>query len=277
MKVCNKCKKEKSLLEFGLHKNKKNGRESTCKQCRHDYYIENKEILSEKSKQSYLKSKDKRSEKKKEWYLKNRESILKKSVQKDKEYALKNSDKIKKRKQEYYLKNKEKINIKNNEYALNNKKLISEKNKRYRKNNKDKILTHLKSKRDSDPSYKLTINIRSMFRRQLKTSLIKKNDMFFNYTEKRMNKYIEHFKKTCPNEFISVIEKNKYHIDHIIPCSAYDFSDKEEIKKCWQPENLRLIPAKENIIKSNKIDFELVEYYNIKHLLPSKLELNKNR
>ena len=43
----------------------------------------------------------------------------------------------------------------------------------------------------------------------------------------------------------------KYHIDHIIPVSAYDFSIESDIKKCWNPRNLRIISAKENMIKKN--------------------------
>jgi hypothetical protein len=38
----------------------------------------------------------------------------------------------------------------------------------------------------------------------------------------------------------------KYHIDHIKPCCSFDFSNKEQVKSAFAPENLRWLPEKEN-------------------------------
>ena len=43
------------------------------------------------------------------------------------------------------------------------------------------------------------------------------------------------------------------HIDHIVPCSSFDFSDEEQQRKCFHYTNLQLLPAHENLAKSNKI------------------------
>jgi hypothetical protein len=63
--------------------------------------------------------------------------------------------------------------------------------------------------------------------------------------------------KTMPNgctwvDFIS----GGLHIDHIIPVTAFNFTSPEDIdfKRCWALSNLRLLPARENIIKSNHLD-----------------------
>lgn len=47
----------------------------------------------------------------------------------------------------------------------------------------------------------------------------------------------------------------KLHIDHIYPKSLFQYQtvDDEAFKKCWGLENLQLLPAIENIKKSNKI------------------------
>ena len=49
--------------------------------------------------------------------------------------------------------------------------------------------------------------------------------------------------------------EGKLHIDHIIPISAFNFTKPEHInfKRCWGLSNLRLLPAKENRIKKDKI------------------------
>jgi len=45
-------------------------------------------------------------------------------------------------------------------------------------------------------------------------------------------------------------------IDHIIPRSAFNFTKPEhtDFRRCWALENLRLLPAKENMIKHDRLD-----------------------
>ena len=45
------------------------------------------------------------------------------------------------------------------------------------------------------------------------------------------------------------------HIDHIIPISAFNFIKHEhaDFKRCWSLDNLRLLPAHENLRKNNKL------------------------
>ena len=49
--------------------------------------------------------------------------------------------------------------------------------------------------------------------------------------------------------------EGKLHIDHIIPIDVFNFDSPEQIafKKCWGLKNLRLLSARENIIKNNKL------------------------
>ena len=70
------------------------------------------------------------------------------------------------------------------------------------------------------------------------------------------NSLMKHLKKTIPegynwNDYL----EGKLHLDHIDPISAFNFSKPEhtDFKRCWALSNLRLLPAKENIAKSNKL------------------------
>ena len=49
--------------------------------------------------------------------------------------------------------------------------------------------------------------------------------------------------------------EGKLHIDHIIPIKAFIFNkpEDEEFKQCWSLHNLRLLPAEENLSKSDNI------------------------
>ena len=56
--------------------------------------------------------------------------------------------------------------------------------------------------------------------------------------------------------------RTNYHIDHIIPISAYNLDDINEIKKCNNPFNLRWLRAKENMSKGDRIrpqDLEIIK------------------
>jgi hypothetical protein len=44
-----------------------------------------------------------------------------------------------------------------------------------------------------------------------------------------------------------------WHLDHIIPCTAFDLTDPEQIKKCFHYTNTQPLWAKDNINKSNTI------------------------
>lgn len=45
-----------------------------------------------------------------------------------------------------------------------------------------------------------------------------------------------------------------WHMDHIKPCSLFDFTDKEQFKECWHYSNIQPLWAAENLAKSNKYE-----------------------
>lgn len=55
-----------------------------------------------------------------------------------------------------------------------------------------------------------------------------------------------------------------WHIDHVYPCSLFDFSKEAERSKCFNWTNLTPLEAIENIKKSNKLDTKLIQQYRSK-------------
>jgi len=49
---------------------------------------------------------------------------------------------------------------------------------------------------------------------------------------------------------------NKLHIDHIIPITAFNIENENSLDfhRCWNLKNLRLLPAKENLMKHNSLN-----------------------
>ena len=102
----------------------------TIKEWRKD----NKQKKIQKDKDYYLKNKEKIKEQVKQYRLNNKEKFK----EKEKEYRVKNKEKSKEYNKQYRLNNKEKKKQRDKEYYLKNKEKIKEKVKQYRLNNKEK-------------------------------------------------------------------------------------------------------------------------------------------
>lgn len=66
---------------------------------------------------------------------------------------------------------------------------------------------------------------------------------------------------------------NEYHIDHIIPCAAFNFTNPDHPAICFHPSNLRWVLAEENLSKNDTIYSELIEKHNLQWII-DKLNLN---
>jgi len=64
---------------------------------------------------------------------------------------------------------------------------------------------------------------------------------------------IEDIYKTCPQS---------YHVDHLVPVSAFNLFQEVELIACWHPDNLRHYPGVDNLRRNKRMT--LVEYDMIK-------------
>lgn len=166
-------------------------------------------------------------------YLRNKEQISNNS----KKYREANKDKIKKRGELYRLKNKEKIKLNRNPITAKN----------WRKRNP----TYKTNRWKIDIQFRLKDNLRGRVYKALKGFTKGKSTM------KLVGCSIEDLKI-----YISTLFKpgmtwdnyGKWHIDHIKPCSLFDFSKQEEQEKCFHYTNLQPLWASENFTKSNKYE-----------------------
>ena len=77
LKKCSKCGIVKSIDEFDKNKRAKDGLQTNCKECRKQYYEENKD----KIKQYYEENKDKIAEQQKQYYEENKDKLLEQQKQ----------------------------------------------------------------------------------------------------------------------------------------------------------------------------------------------------
>ena len=97
-----------------------------------------------------------------------------------------------------------------------------------------------------DPSFRILCRLRALLHSALKR---------FSKTGKIMSS------KKYGLDYKAIIEKLKpipedlenWHIDHICPTSKYDFENPEDVRRCFHPDNLQWLLAKDNLTKSNKL------------------------
>ena len=119
-KECGICHKIKDKDCFSRDKSKKDGVQVRCKECKSEYYQNNKEKIAEHQ-ANYRQN--------------NKEKIAEHQAN----YRQNNKEKIVERQAKYYQNNKEKIAERIANYRQNNKEKIAEQNANYRQNNKEKI------------------------------------------------------------------------------------------------------------------------------------------
>lgn len=149
---------------------------------------------------------------------------------------------ISQRRKDRYRKNKEKICKAVSDYAKRNRPAINKRQREYQAERKK-----------TDPSFKLGITLRA----RIKTALAKGYKKAAKTTE-LLGCSVAELKVHLENQFqpgMSWENQGRYgwHIDHIIPCAAFDLSNEDEQRRCFHYSNLQPLWAIDNMKKGAKI------------------------
>jgi hypothetical protein len=221
---CPKCKILKSNKDFYKANSKFNGLSTYCKIC-----------TKQNNNKFYNNSKEKRLE-----------------YQKD--YTIRNSDKIREKAKKYYCKNKERIRQYKKEWQEKNKEDIAKKQKEYRESHKDKRKSYNKNRKNNDIGYKILCNLRTRLNRAVKPFGLKKSNSTLLLVGCTINELKEHLKsKFIDNMTFNNygVGPNKWSLDHIIPCAAFDLSDPKQQKECFHYLNIRPLWNIDNFKKNS--------------------------
>ena len=154
----------------------------------------------------------------------------------------------------YRKEHKEEISEQRRQYYIEHRNQALEYEKQYCTEHKEEKSKYYKNRRRTNLKYNLNKRIGSRIWVSLKGNKVGRRwELVVGYTLKDL---IEHLKKTMPKGYCwNDYFEGKLHIDHIVPIDAFNFTKSEhsDFKKCWALSNLRLLPARENIIKSNKL------------------------
>lgn len=238
-KICKHCGEEKPFSEYQKAGGGK-WLQPYCKPCdskrKQEYSEKHKERLKEKGANYYLQNKEIISQKGKQERLANRPETLKRirilidarkmSLEEKKrrirecgiKYRQKNKDRLKEKKKEYYLK----------------------------KGREDARLWQ--KKQMSDISFRMKKNLRGRIYVALKRGIKSESTMSL------LGCSIEEFKKHFESLFTEGMSWEKYleggiHIDHIKPCKLFDLTNPEEQKTCFHYTNLQPLWKIDNLVK----------------------------
>jgi len=223
----------------------------------------------------------------KQYRINNREEILEQNKiwQKNnpkhmkeykKQYRIDNIEEIKDYMRKYYIDNKEEMLKYNNQWRRGNPEKVNEYNKKWRKDNPEYVRKDYqehekykkqwakdnpeyykqwqKNKYKKDLKFHLNCRIGHAIWKSLKGN--KNNRHWEDLAGYTLNDLVKRLKQTMPEGYTwQDYMEGKLHIDHIIPISVFNFDkpSNPDFKNCWALDNLRLLPAKDNYIKHNKI------------------------
>ena len=144
------------------------------------------------------------------------------------------------------------------QYYYDNQNRILNNHKVYNKNNRSKINTYERLKRKNDPNFNLFCNIRQRTKYAFKSQTIEKINDLIGCSNYFFRKWIIHqLYGNMTEENYSTI----WCLDHCIPLKRTNENDLYEYTN-WI--NLRPMCIRDNIIKSDKIDYHLYLLQEIK-------------
>ena len=177
-------------------------------------------------------------------------------VEKYRLYRLKYPDKVKASKKKWNAKNKEHNLSLHRKWTANNREHYNEFCRNYRKKNWDrlKIKDHerRKEKIKTDVNFRVQMNLRRRMNLAIRRINAKK---LFHYVE-LIGCSVFELKAHLASKFtegMSWENYGKWHIDHIIPCCAFNLIDPQEQLKCFHYTNLQPLWAEDNLKKGDKI------------------------
>ena len=162
-----------------------------------------------------------------------------------------------------------KTNIRNKMYYQKNKEAENERCKKYyhknilkqrrrcrlqKKENRAHYTKYMREKRRNDLNFLIASRLRRRLLSAFKGSGImkKKNSIKYGINYKEI---INHLINTLPSDYYK--NPHKYCMDHIIPLSVFNLSKDSEVRKAQSKENIQWLTVKENVQKSNKLNWKI--------------------
>ncbi|MBI2449695.1 hypothetical protein HYV49_05355 [Candidatus Pacearchaeota archaeon] len=174
-----------------------------------------------------------------------------------KQYHKEHREEKKEYMKQYREMHREEIKQQKKQYNEMHKEEIKQQKKQWHENNKEKTRQLKQEKFKNDINFKIAYYLRTRLYKALKRNQKSGSavrDLGCSLDEFR--KYFEpkfHVRKTGEQMVWENYGKKGWHIDHIIPLSSFDLSDRKQLLKACHYTNLQPLWAEENLKKNKHI------------------------
>ncbi len=180
----------------------------------------------------------------------NRAANLERYEEVESRYRAENRELLRERSKIYRAKNVEKMKARSKKYYHNNKEKIAERMVLWFKQNKDAIYRqqskYLKKQRENNAPSSIAAKLRNLVYCALRWHTTTGKTVTSSKYGIDYKAIIDHL-GPHPN---TLGVEGDFHIDHIIPVSAFNLNDLEQVKIAFAPSNHRWLPAHENRLKN---------------------------
>ena len=123
------------------------------------------------------------------------------------------------------------------------------------------------NRRNNDPTFKLTDNLRKRTRYAFKAQNVNRNNKTFELigcSQKFLEDWIEF-------QLFEDMKIENYRVDfvcdHCLPIASFNLFNEDELRKCFNWKNLRPMRPKENCQKEIKLMNAFIYYKRLKHII----------
>jgi hypothetical protein len=234
-----------------------------------------------------------------EWMRQFRAKHPEKSREANRRWVENNRDKVKKTQAKRYVEHRKKIIAAVSEYCKRNRKKINETNRRRRlldpekhnarsrnwyheRRKKDpesvakrrkRLAEYMRLKRNSDPAYIVADRLRRRINSALSSAGASKSGKLIDVAGCSVQDLVAHIE----SQFLLGMtweNRREWHIDHVVPCSAFDLTDESQQAVAFHYKNLRPIWASSNQRKHAKIPGGQRQlFWTIEHVQKAKKKL----
>ena len=225
-----------------------------------EYNEQNKEAIKEKRADYFKEYRKKYYTEHKDYFKEYKQTEKYKEQQK--EYEKQNKDHIAKNRKKWKQEHHDEILEQRKEWDKAYRETHKEEIKQYKEEHKEQInktkREYHKKKVATDPRYKIEKQIRGVIFSSFSRKGYKKNSHTYEIVGTDYDTFYKHLLQTFKDNYgYEWDEKEKVHIDHIIPLATA--TNEKEILELCNYKNLQLLKEKDNLAKKDKLDFKLDE------------------
>lgn len=161
----------------------------------------------------------------------------------------------------YYIENKEYMNQQAAEYRKNNREKEKLRHSTYFQCNKEEIYNYRNDYYSKHPDKKYMLKLRQRLNKYYISG--KNHYQLINCDGLFLRKWFQfHFELDHHLELTHENHGEKWHIDHVIPCSYFNMNKEKDQEICFHWSNLRPLPIIENLSKNNSINDTYIQTQN---------------